>query len=66
MSEIKHMKGSKWIHSTLKTLLQTNLEVLLLCYIQKYTQIPSVKTSLQDARLRKSSEQYNTVSCFAK
>lgn len=52
---------SKWIHSTLKTLLQTNLEVPHLCYIQDYTQLPSVKTSLQDDMLRKSSEQYSTI-----
>ena len=66
MSQIKHVKGSKWIHSTLKTLLQKNFEVPHICYIQDYTQLPSVKTSLQDDRLHKSSEQYNIVSYFAK
>lgn len=38
------------------------LEAPYLSYIQNYTWVPSVKTSLQDSRLSKSSAQYNTVS----
>lgn len=69
MSQIKFEKkreGSKWLHSTVETLLQTNLEAPYLSYIQNYTWVPSVKTSLQDGRLPRSSEQYNTVSWFKK